>query len=135
MKRRSKLNLIIMLSGFIALLSCKPAEQKLDNPNIIFIMADDMGYADAGCYGQEIIQTPSIDQLASGGMLFTQHYAGNTVCAPSRCALMTGYHMGHAEVRGNKQAPPSGQWPISDGAVTIAELLKEAGYTTGMVGK
>jgi uncharacterized sulfatase len=135
MKRRSKLNLIIMLSGFIALLSCKPAEQKLDHPNIIFIMADDMGYADAGCYGQEIIQTPRIDQLASGGMLFTQHYAGNTVCAPSRCALMTGYHMGHAEIRGNKQAPPSGQWPISDGAVTIAELLKEAGYTTGMVGK
>jgi arylsulfatase A len=135
MKRTSKRSMILLLSGLMVLFSCNPPDQEPDRPNIIFIMADDMGYADAGCYGQEMIKTPHIDQLASAGMLFTQHYAGNTVCAPSRCALMTGYHMGHAEVRGNKQALPSGQWPISDEAVTIAELLKEAGYATGMIGK
>jgi arylsulfatase A-like enzyme len=104
-------------------------------PNIIYIMADDMGYGDVGCYGQKIIKTPNIDKLASEGMRFTQHYAGTAVCAPSRCALMTGMHMGHAEVRGNLQAEPSGQIPISDQTTTVAELLNDAGYTTGMIGK
>jgi arylsulfatase A-like enzyme len=98
-------------------------------------MADDMGYGDLGCYGQETIQTPNIDRLALSGIRFTQHYAGNTVCAPSRCALMTGYHMGHAEVRGNRQAEPSGQWPISPGTLTVARLLKSTGYQTAMIGK
>ena len=106
-----------------------------DRQNIIFIMADDLGYGDVGCYGQEVIQTPHIDRLASLGMRFTQHYEGNTVCAPSRCALMTGYHMGHAEVRGNSQVEPSGQRPISNATLTVAEILKEAGYKTGMIGK
>ncbi len=115
--------------------TCSAPQQEADAPNIIFIMADDLGIGDLGCYGQEVIRTPNIDQLASRGMLFTRHYAGNTVCAPSRCALMTGYHMGHAEVRGNRQAEPSGQWPISDETVTVAELLREAGYTTAMIGK
>ncbi len=104
-------------------------------PNIIYIMADDLGLGDLGCYGQEVIQTPRIDELAAGGMMFMQHYAGNTVCAPSRCALMTGYHMGHTEVRGNGQVEPYGQQPISDEAVTVAELLKDAGYRTGIIGK
>jgi arylsulfatase A len=129
----------ILISGIITLtvisFSCVRSETGDLPPNIIFIMADDMGYADLGCYGQEVIRTPRIDELAAGGMMFMQHYAGNTVCAPSRCALMTGYHMGHAEVRGNSQAEPYGQQPISDGAVTVAELLKSAGYRTGMIGK
>ena len=106
-----------------------------DKPNIIYIMADDMGYADLGCYGQKLIKTPNIDRLANGGMRFTDHYAGTSVCAPSRCVLMTGMHMGHAEVRGNKQWQPEGQMPLSAQTVTVAELMKEAGYTTGIIGK
>ena len=104
-------------------------------PNIIYIMADDLGYGDLGCYGQEIIQTPNLDRMATEGMRFTQHYAGNTVCAPSRAALMTGYHMGHAEVRGNGQVEPAGQFPLSDSALTVAEVLQNAGYETAMIGK
>jgi arylsulfatase A len=111
------------------------SSKEVIKPNIIFIMADDMGYGDLGCYGQKYIQTPNIDRLASEGILFTQHYAGNTVCAPSRCSLMTGLHMGHAEIRGNKQVDPAGQWPISSKAITVAALLKQAGYTTAMIGK
>jgi len=132
----------IRISGFfcaflvmVCMIGCgSPGEEKA-SPNIIFIMADDLGYGDLGCYGQEIIQTPSIDRLALSGIRFTQHYAGNTVCAPSRCALMTGYHMGHAEVRGNRQAEPSGQWPVSPETVTVAKLLKSTGYRTAMIGK
>jgi arylsulfatase A len=121
---------------FLAFLTgCSPAPVKTAGPNIIFIMADDLGYADLGCYGQHIIQTPNIDRLASSGVRFTHHYAGNTVCAPSRCALMTGYHMGHAQVRGNLQAEPSGQWPVSEETVTVAHLLNSAGYRTAMIGK
>jgi len=130
-------NYVVGLMAFTLVLLpfCKIPETDESGPNIIFIMADDMGWADLGCYGQEYIQTPRIDELAAAGMQFMQHYAGNTVCAPSRCALMTGYHMGHAEVRGNFQAQPSGQMPISDEALTVAELLKEAGYATAMIGK
>jgi arylsulfatase A-like enzyme len=117
------------------LFSCdRPVEESVP-PNIIFIMADDMGVGDLGCYGQQVIETPRIDELAARGMLFTRHYAGNTVCAPSRCALMTGYHMGHAAIRGNRQAAPSGQWPLPAESVTVAELLKQAGYATAMIGK
>ena len=76
-----------------------------DKPNIIFIMADDLGYGDLGCYGQKEIKTPRLDRLASEGMRFTDFYAGSTVCAPSRCVLMTGYHTGHAFVRGNGRLP------------------------------
>ncbi|HDS07789.1 MAG TPA: hypothetical protein ENO05_09195, partial [Bacteroides sp.] len=108
--------LLILTAGWGR--SCSSPEKESGKPNIIFIMADDLGIGDLGCYGQEIIRTPHIDELASRGMLFTNHYAGNTVCAPSRCALMTGYHMGHAGVRGNRQAEPSGQWPISDSTLT-----------------
>jgi arylsulfatase A len=129
-------------SGFIGMIlflsclaGCNPASKEKKGPNIVYIMADDLGYGDLGCYGQEVIQTPNIDRLAASGIRFTQHYAGNTVCAPSRCALMTGFHMGHAEVRGNLQAEPSGQWPISTGTVTVARLLQSAGYKTAMIGK
>jgi len=104
-------------------------------PNIVFILADDLGYGDLGCYGQQRIMTPNIDRLAEEGMRFTDHYAGSTVCAPSRCCLMTGLHTGHAYIRGNRQASKQGQEPIPAETVTVAELLKKAGYTTGLIGK
>lgn len=104
-------------------------------PNIIYIMADDLGYADVGSYGQQKIATPNLDRLANEGMRFTDHYAGTSVCAPSRCVLMTGKHMGHAAIRGNSQRKPHGQMPLADSIVTVAEALKPAGYTTGMIGK
>lgn len=98
-------------------------------PNIIFIMADDLGYGDLGCYGQKRIQTPNIDRLSKEGMQFSDFYAGSTVCAPSRCVLMTGYHTGHCFIRGN------GKDNLRPEDVTVAEVLKKAGYTTGMFGK
>ncbi len=100
-----------------------------ERPNIIFVLADDLGYGDLGCYGQEKIHTPHLDQMAREGMRFTSFYAGSTVCAPSRCALMTGYHMGHALIRGNSKDN------LRPEDVTVAELLKGAGYTTGLTGK
>jgi arylsulfatase A-like enzyme len=102
-------------------------------PNIIFILADDLGYGDLGCYGQTKFQTTNIDRLASEGMRFSDFYAGSTVCAPSRCALMTGYHMGHAYIRGNSSTV--GRVALRPEDVTVAELLKSAGYKTGAFGK
>lgn len=105
-------------------------------PNIVFILADDLGYGDLSCYGQTHFTTPSIDRLASEGMKFTQFYAGSTVCAPSRCSLMSGYHTGHGFIRGNKADPlGDGDYPIPPETVTIAKLLKEAGYVNGCFGK
>ena len=98
-------------------------------PNIIYVLADDLGYGDLGSYGQKQVMTPQIDRLAKEGMRFTQHYAGSTVCAPSRCALMTGMHIGHAKVRGNATVP------LDSTDITIPELLKQAGYATGLIGK
>ena len=98
-------------------------------PNIIFIMADDMGYGDLGCYGQKKIKTPNLDKMAAEGMKFTQHYAGSTVCAPSRCCLMTGKHTGHCTVRGNVDVL------MKPDEVTIAKVLKKAGYNTACIGK
>ncbi|MDG2382138.1 MAG: arylsulfatase [Pirellulaceae bacterium] len=113
-----------------------------NRPNIIFIMADDMGYGDAGCYGQQQIQTPHIDRLAAEGMRFRQCYAGSTVCAPSRSVLMTGLHTGHTRVRGNTGrggvvglGGKVGRVPLRAEDITVAELLKSAGYKTAMVGK
>jgi arylsulfatase len=120
------------------------AERK-KKPNIVYILADDLGYAELGCYGQKKIKTPNIDKLAAEGMKFNQHYSGNPVCAPSRCALMTGLHTGHTQVRGNKQvggkegwklgSTIGGQWPLKAGTVTTAGILKDAGYATGAFGK
>ncbi|MEQ9439547.1 MAG: arylsulfatase [Cyclobacteriaceae bacterium] len=104
-------------------------------PNIIYILADDLGYGDLSCYGQDQFATPNIDRLAAQGMRFTQHYSGSTVCAPSRSALMTGLHTGHTPIRGNKEVQPEGQYPMADSVVTLAETLKQAGYTTGAFGK
>tara|TARA_B100001750_G_C15484120_1_gene587305 strand:- start:30 stop:1565 length:1536 start_codon:yes stop_codon:yes gene_type:complete len=120
-------------------------------PNIIYILADDLGYGELGVHGQEIIETPHIDALARTGMRFTQHYSGSAVCAPSRSVLLTGMHSGHTHIRGNDEwrergdvwdyaamfqdSSLEGQRPLLDSIVTIAEILKEAGYTTGSVGK
>ncbi len=105
------------------------AQRSLRKPNIIFILADDLGYGDLGCYGQKQMATPNLDRLAQEGVRFTQAYAGSTVCAPSRCALMTGLHMGHARIRGNAR------FPLRPADLTVAELLKGAGYRTGLIGK
>jgi arylsulfatase A len=112
--------------------SVSAAETK---PNVIFILADDLGYGDLGCFGQTKIKTPHLNRLAAEGMRFTQAYAGTTVCAPSRCALMTGQHTGHCPIRGNKEIKPEGQEPMPADTFTVAHLMKKAGYVTGMIGK
>jgi arylsulfatase A-like enzyme len=106
-----------------------------DKPNIVYILLDDAGYGDLGCYGQQKFATPNIDRLANEGMRFTQHYAGSTVCAPTRCVLITGLHTGHSYVRGNREVKPEGQAPIPADTVTLAKLLGSAGYATGAFGK
>ena len=109
------------------------------SPNIIFILADDLGYNELGCYGQEIIKTPNIDRIATEGIRFTQHYSGSPVCAPSRCVLLTGKHTGHSYVRNNFEVKGGngflGQMPLSNSTITIAELLKSKGYATAAIGK
>ena len=123
------LALAIGISSAMRAADIRPAK-----PNIIFILADDMGYGEVGCYGQKLMQTPHLDRLAAEGMRFTQFYCGNTVCAPSRTVLLTGLHNGHATVRGNSP-------PLSEGAnlradePNVGRVLKEAGYTTGIIGK
>ncbi|MBI9062678.1 MAG: arylsulfatase [Marinilabiliaceae bacterium] len=116
------------------LINCQPVEQEM-KPNIIYILADDLGYGDVSCYGQTKFSTPNIDRLAKEGIKFTQHYAGSTVCAPSRSALMTGQHTGHTPVRGNKEHKPVGQWPLPATSPSMAKLFKQAGYATGVFGK
>ena len=110
------------------------ARAPTDNPNIIFIMADDLGYGDLGCYGQQTIKTPVLDKMAAEGLRFRNYYAGCTVCASSRSVLMTGQHMGHTWVRGNAGADASIQ-TLRPEDVTVAELLKTAGYKTALCGK
>ena len=114
-------------------------------PNIIFIMADDLGYGELGCYGQQKIKTPNIDRLAAGGMKFTQHYSGSPVCAPSRCTLMTGKHTGHAYIRANDEMKErgdvwhdrniEGQRPLLPGTETMGRMMQRAGYVTAAIGK
>jgi arylsulfatase A-like enzyme len=121
-----------------SLTSCHNSKENASiktKPNIIYILADDLGYGDLSCYGQTKFSTPNIDALAKEGLLFTQHYAGSSVCAPSRSSLLTGLHTGHTPIRGNKEVRPEGQWPIPDSSNTIAELLKDGGYVTGAFGK
>ncbi|WP_276166005.1 arylsulfatase [Zobellia alginiliquefaciens] len=134
---------ILLVSVFF---SCKDKVQNTDEsntetntsltkPNIVYILADDLGYGDLSAYGQQKFRTPNIDKLAKDGMLFTQHYSGSTVCAPSRSALLTGMHTGHTVVRGNKEIMPEGQYPLPDNTFTMAEAMKKAGYSTGAFGK
>jgi len=125
MNRRQAL-VTLAVGGTAAVRAAAPRRK----PNIIWIMADDLGYADVGCYGQKVIQTPNIDRLAAEGLRFTDGYAGCTVCAPSRSVLMTGKHMGHTSVRSN----PGGV-PLLPEDLTVGEVLKSAGYATGIFGK
>ncbi len=119
----------------LGVLSNAHGEEQRPKPNIIYILLDDAGYGDLSCYGQEKFETPNIDRIAKEGMKFTQHYSGSTVCAPTRCSLMTGKHTGHCVVRGNREVKPEGQAPMPADVVTIPRLLKKAGYTSGMFGK
>jgi arylsulfatase A len=123
---------VLLISALPAGMQAAPAASK---PNIIFILADDLGYGDIGSFGQKKIRTPNLDRLAAEGMRFTQHYSGNAVCAPSRCVLMTGKHPGQAFIRNNREVKPEGQWPIPDATVTLPELLRAQGYRTGAFGK
>lgn len=117
------------------LASCSEGGNEEKPVNVVFILADDLGYGDVGCYGQQIIHTPNIDKMASEGLLFTQAYSGCPVSAPSRCSLMTGLNTAHTQVRGNKEILPEGQQPMEEGTYTIAKLMQSAGYSTGMFGK
>ena len=125
---QSKSLMPLLLTAAIAVIA-----SAAEKPNIVFIMADDLGYGDLGCYGQERIKTPSIDRMAAEGMRFTQHYSGSTVCAPSRCALMTGLHTGHSAVRDNEGG--FGARPLGPSDVTVAQILKRSGYATAIIGK
>lgn len=142
---------IVICAGIFATGVCQvQAAKKTDRPNIIFILCDDMGYGDLGCYGQKYINTPNIDRMAQEGMRFTQAYAGSPVSAPSRATIMTGQHSGHTHVRGNKEywknVPTMkygdndeytvvGQEPYDPAHIILPEIMKKNGYTTGMFGK
>ncbi len=123
---------LLVVSSLLNDLAACEAPSLPKAPNIIFILADDLGYGDLGCYGQKIVQTPRIDEMAAQGMKFTNFYAGATVCAPSRCVLMTGLHNGHAQVRGNGGKVAQA---LRDEDVTIAEALHKAGYFNVLIGK
>jgi arylsulfatase A-like enzyme len=133
LRAAATLRLVFVALCFAA--SAHAAEQR--PPNIVFILGDDLGYGDLGCFGQTRIQTPNLDRLAAEGMRLTQHYSGNAVCAPSRCVLMTGKHPGHAFIRDNRQVRKDveGQYPIPQNTVTLPKLLKARGYSTGGFGK
>lgn len=146
MRRVETICLTAVLLGCLATAALRaPAAERA--PNIVYILADDLGYAELGCYGQRWIKTPNIDRLARQGIRFTQHYAGNAVCAPSRCCLMTGKHPGHAFIRNNGNPKYlqhlkekfgwefPGQIPIPDSEITIAEVLQQKGYATAAIGK
>jgi arylsulfatase A len=133
MSRKLPVSAVICLAGSCLTSYSGGIEEK--HPNILYILADDLGYGDLSCYGQQKFSTPNIDRIAREGMLFRQHYTGCTVSAPSRACLMTGYHTGHNPIRGNKGWKPEGEWPLPGSSVTIAELLKTKGYATGAFGK
>lgn len=125
----------ILVSAISCLILSSCSDKPDRHPNVVFILADDLGYGDLSCYGQTKFETPNIDKLAREGLVFTQHYSGSTVCAPSRSSLFTGLHTGHTFIRGNKEVYPEGQHPLADSVFTLAEMFKEKGYRTGMFGK
>ena len=145
------LSLLLFASIFLNCQSKLKKEKLRSKPNIIYILADDLGYGDIGVYGQEKIETPNLDELASNGMIFTQHYTGAPVCAPARYMLLTGKHSGHSYIRGNYEwkergnvwdyramiadSTLEGQFPIPTNSILFPQLLQKEGYTTGMVGK
>lgn len=139
MNRRTYSQVVMLICALISTeLSAAPRQPK---PNIILIMADDLGWQELGCYGQKKIKTPHLDRIAAEGILFTQFYAGSAVCAPSRCNLLTGRHAGHAYIRNNRETQQKdskrfgGQMPLPEHVPTIAKTLKQAGYVTGCFGK
>lgn len=129
----------LFFTAILILLSINVNAQK--KPNIIYIYADDLGYGELGCYGQKKIKTPFLDRMAKVGIRFTQHYTSTPVCAPARCMLLTGRHGGHSYIRGNYEfggfsdSTEGGQMPLPEGTFTIGHMLKQAGYTTGAIGK
>ena len=151
MKQKVILYGLIASLGLMACQSDQSEELVSPLPNIIYFVADDLGYGEIGSYGQQIIQTPNMDALAAGGMKFTQHYSGSPVCAPSRYVLLTGMHTGHAFIRGNDEWKErgdvwnyemavndpglEGQRPIPDSTQTLGELMQSGGYETAIVGK
>ncbi len=129
---------VAMILSFVFAPACCEAQDshpEKRQPNVIYILADDLGFGDLSCYGQQKFETPHIDALARNGLRFTQHYSGSTVCAPSRCSLMTGLHTGHTPVRGNAEVKPEGQEPMPADTFTVAHLMQQAGYRTGLFGK
>jgi arylsulfatase len=146
-----KQSIILMFLFVSIIISCQEKSTPSPPPNIVYILADDLGYGELGAYGQQIIQTPNIDALAASGMRFTQHYSGSPVCAPSRYMLLTGSHPGHAYIRGNDEwaergkvwdyaaaiedSTLEGQRPIPDATFTMGEMFQQAGYKTALVGK
>jgi arylsulfatase A-like enzyme len=130
-----------LIAGLLFAISVSHFQQKgsrneeNSKPNVIFILADDLGYGDLGFLGQQYTETPNIDRLAAEGMFLSHHYAGSTVCAPSRSALLTGFHTGHTPIRGNSEIQPEGQYPMADTLVTLSKIFQQAGYATGAFGK
>lgn len=119
----------------LALFTLGIAAHAAPQPNLVFILCDDLAQGDLGCYGQKLIQTPNLDRMAAEGTRYTQAYSGTSVCAPSRTSLITGLHMGHAPVRANREVQPEGQMPLPAETVTVAQVLKSAGYRTAAIGK
>lgn len=126
---------LLCLATSIAVAEIAVKQKPIDKPNIIFILSDDIAQGDLGCYGQKLIQTPNLDRMASEGTRYTQAYCGTAVCAPSRTSLITGLHMGHSPIRGNREIKPEGQKPLPSNTITVAQLLKPQGYATACVGK
>lgn len=125
---------VFLAVGFLLLVTLKPAISAT-RPNFIFVLSDDIAQGDLGCYGQELIQTPRLDEMAAEGTRLLQAYCGTSVCAPSRASFFTGLHIGHCPIRGNYAMSPEGQFPLPDETVTIAEVAKLAGYATATFGK
>ena len=125
----------IRITLAITLLLLEVTSFAATQPNIIFILCDDLAQGDLGCYGQKLIQTPNLDRMAAEGTLFPQLYSGTSVCAPSRTSLMTGLHTGVSPIRANREIKPEGQKPLPEGTVTVAQVLKSAGYATACIGK
>src|SRR6476469_1840256 len=135
---KSSILCLALVSSFVAsareIRAASPTKNAT-RPNVIFILADDLGYGDVGCYGQKKIHTPNIDRLAKKGIRFLDFYSGSTVCAPARCTFLTGMHTGHGAIRGNVTLKPEGQVPLPDSIITFPMLLQKAGYTTAAFGK
>lgn len=135
----NKVNYLLSIAALGMTAACDSNEatkqDEIEQPNIVFILADDMGWGDVGCFGQDVIETPNIDSLASQGIRFTRSYSGATVSAPSRTNLMTGLHGGHAPIRGNFEIMPEGQMAMPKDTYTLFKMFKDAGYTTGAFGK